>query len=62
MTSRCARASSYTTVLVDMTPPAGRPAADREADTLADWLGAHPGVEFICRDRAAPTPKLRNCI
>lgn len=47
------KGQTYGTILVDMEKQKAIDLLpDREADTLATWLKAHPGVEIISRDRA----------
>jgi transposase len=47
------RGQHYGTLLIDIETGAPLDMLEgRDAQPLADWLAAHPGVEVICRDRA----------
>ncbi|MFI0235706.1 ISL3 family transposase [Streptomyces sp. NPDC016845] len=48
------RSRRYATILIDaVTRERIDVLADRNADTLADWLRTHPGVLVVCRDGSA---------
>jgi transposase len=48
------RGQHYGTLLIDIETGAPLDLIEgRDAQPLADWLAAHPGVEVICRDRAS---------
>jgi transposase len=48
------RGQHYGTLLIDCETGAPLDLLEgRDAQPLADWLAAHPGVEVICRDRAS---------
>jgi transposase len=48
------RGQHYGTLLIDVETGAPLDLIEgRDAQPLADWLAAHPGVEVICRDRAS---------
>ena len=48
------RGHRYATIVIDaVTGRAVDVLPDRQAQTLTDWLHAHPGVAVICRDRSA---------
>lgn len=47
------KGQTYGTILVDL--ETHRPIAllaDRKAETLAEWLTSHPGIELVSRDRS----------
>jgi hypothetical protein len=47
------RGQHYGTLLIDIETGAPLDLIEgRDAEPLADWLAAHPGVEVICRDRS----------